>query len=402
MAESKKALDGIRVLDFTQFLAGPYCCMFLADMGAEVIKVENIKGGGDFVRSARPFDPKSGTSMYFGNLNRNKKSVCLDLKTAEGKELFTELVKTADVLVENMRPGVIGKLGFGYEDCRLINPGIIHASISGFGQYGPYSGRPGYDLIAQAMGGSMSITGWPGQEPTRAGMAIGDLMAGMNACIGVVASLYKRKETGKGQQIDVSLVDSIISGLEAKAMQYLYEGIIPEMTGNKYISSAPYDSFKAKDGYYVIASGTDAHFKALSEAIGKPELSLHPLYCDTEKRKTNADSLKAIIEKWSENKTIDQCVEAILGVGVPASPIYDIKRVYEDKNICEVRDMFVKVPHPVAGELTVLGNPIKMSEYPCRYDTPAPNLGEHNEAIFTELGISKEKLNKYRAKGIII
>ncbi|CAK7019641.1 MAG: Acetyl-CoA:oxalate CoA-transferase [Desulfovibrio sp.] len=394
-------LEGVRVLDFTDFLAGPYCGMFLADMGAEVIKVENLLGGGNFVRNARPKEKKTNRSMYFQNLNRNKKGVAVNLKSDEGKELFAELVKSADVLIENMRPGVMPKLGFGYEDCKKLNPGIIFASISGFGQYGPYSKRPGYDLIAQAMGGSMSITGWPGMEPTRAGMAIGDIFAGMNAGTAICASLYKRKETGKGQHIDIALVDSIVSALEAKMMQYVYEGESPTMTGNKYISSAPYDSFKARDTHFVIASGTDAHFRSLSAAFGMPELAEDPRFVDTESRKTNADELKAIIEKWASDKSAMQCVEIIDNAGIPAGPIYNCEQVAKDKNIMEVREMFVKVPHKEAGDLTMLGNPIKMSEYPCQYVMAAPDLGEHNMEVFTALGISKEKLEGYKAKGAL-
>lgn len=394
-------LKGVRVLDFTDFLAGPYCGMFLADFGAEVIKVENLRGGGNFVRNARPKEINTGRSMYFQNLNRNKKGVALDLKTEEGKELFRELIKSADVLIENMRPGVLVKLGFSYEACKEINPGIIYSSISGFGQYGPYSKRPGYDLIAQAMGGSMSITGWPGMEPTRAGLAVGDMFAGLNCAVGILASLYKKKETGLGQQIDVALVDSIVSTMEKNMMQYVHEGTVPVMTGNRYITSAPYDSFKAKDTYFVIASGTDAHFVKLSEAFGMPELANDERFIDTPSRNKYADELKAIIENWSSDKTAAECVEIIDRAGVPAAPIYTCKEVCEDKNIVEVREMLVSVPHPEAGDLTVIGNPVKMSEYPCQYKKAAPDLGEDNEAIFTALGISKEKYEEYKAKGAV-
>ena len=230
--------------------------MYLADMGADVIKVENLTTGGNFVRNARPLEKNSGLSMYFQNLNRNKRGVAINLKTEDGKKLFSELVKSADVLLENNRPGVMGRLGFSYEECKKLNPRLVYASISGFGQYGPNANRPGYDLIGQAMGGSMSITGWPGSEPTRAGMAIGDLFGGLNAGFAICASLYNREKTGVGNHIDVALVDSIFSGMEAKMMQYVYTGVSPVKTGNKYITSAPYDSFKAKDDYFVIASGT--------------------------------------------------------------------------------------------------------------------------------------------------
>jgi len=394
-------LKGIRVLDFTQYLSGPYCAMFLADMGADVIIIENLLTNGEFVRNARPKEKKTGRSMYFQNLNRNKRGVSLNLKSEEGKKIFTELVKSADVLLENMKPGVIGKLGFSYDVCKQLNPKIIFTSISGFGQTGEYSSRPGYDLIAQAMGGSMSITGWPGEEPTRAGMAIGDMMAGMNAAIGILGSIIKRQETGKGQQIDVALVDSIVSGLEAKAMQYIYEGKAPEKSGNKYISSAPYDSFLAKDADFVIASGTDKHFVALSAAMGMPELASNSLYIDTEARKKNADSLKAIINKWASDKTAKECVDIILGVDVPAGPIYDIKDVCEDKNISETRGMLVTVPHPEAGELVVLGNPIKMSEYPCEYKAAAPDLGQHNDEVLQEVGFNEKEIAKFRENGSI-
>jgi len=398
---AERLLEGIRVIDFTDFLAGPYCGMYLADWGADVIKMENLTSGGNFVRNAMPKEKTTGRSMYFQNLNRNKRGVALNLKSDEGKELFAELVKSADVLVENNRPGVMKRLGFSYEECQKLNPGLIYASISGFGQYGPNAYRPGYDLIAQAMGGSMSITGWPGQEPTRAGMAIGDMFAGLNAGFAICASLYKRQFTGKGQLIDVALVDSIVSGMEAKMMQYIYEGKAPEMSGNKYISSAPYDSFKAGDGYFVIASGTDVHFKKLSAGMGMPELAENPLYCNTELRKKNADSLKEIIEKWASDKTVAQCVEIIDKTGVPAGPIYNCADVCADKNIVEVREMLVKVPHKEAGDLTVLGNPVKMSEYPSQYVKAAPDLGENNFEIFEELGFSKEVLEDYKAKGAL-
>lgn len=402
---TRQLLEGIRVLDFTDFLAGPYCGMYLADFGAEVIKVENLACGGNFVRRTRPHEKNSDLGMYFQNLNRNKKGVALNLKTAEGKELFTELVKSADVLLENNRPGVMKRLGFSYEDCKKINPGLIYASISGFGQYGPNAMRPGYDLIGQAMGGSMSITGWPGEPPTRAGMALGDLLAGLNACIGICASLTNRDKTGKGNHIDVALVDSIFSGMEAKMMQYIYDGVSPQKTGNKYITSAPYDSFKAKDDYFVLACGTDVMFKRLSKAMGMPELAQNPLYLDTELRKQNADSLKEIIEQWTSDKTVAEVCAIIDKAEVPVAPIYNCEKAAKDKNITEVREMLVKVPgpkmHPTTPELTVIGNPIKMEETPCNYHKAAPDLGEDNADIFTALGFSEEKLAEYRKLGAI-
>ena len=398
-------LKGVREIDFTDFLAGPYIGMYFADMGADVIKFENLRSGGNFVRNARPLEKQSGLSMYFQNLNRNKRGVALDLKKEESKKLFTELIRSADVLIENNRPGVMKRLGFDWEACRKINPRLVFASISGFGQYGPNSHRPGYDLIAQAMGGSMSITGWPGSEPTRAGMAIGDMFAGLNAGFAICASLYKRNETGKGNHIDVALVDSVISGMEAKMMQYIYEGVSPVMSGNKYISSAPYDSFKAKDDYFVIASGTDAHFVALSAAMGMPELAQEPRFIDTESRKKNADELKVIINEWASDKSVKEVVQIIDSAGIPVGPIYNCEQVCADKSIVDVREMLVKVPapknHPDAPELTVLGNPIKMEETPCQYIKAAPDLGEDNESVFRELGFTAEELARYRELGVM-
>ena len=402
---AEQLLKGIRVIDFTDFLAGPYIGMYFADMGADVIKFENLRSGGNFVRNTRPLEKQSGLSMYFQNLNRNKRGVALDLKKEESKKLFTELIRSADVLIENNRPGVMKRLGFDWEACRKINPRLVYASISGFGQYGPNSHRPGYDLIAQAMGGSMSITGWPGSEPTRAGMAIGDMFAGLNAGFAICASLYKRNETGKGNHIDVALVDSVISGMEAKMMQYIYEGVSPVMSGNKYISSAPYDSFKAKDDYFVIASGTDAHFVALSAAMGMPELAQEPRFIDTESRKKNADELKVIINEWASDKSVKEVVQIIDSAGIPVGPIYNCEQVCADKSIVDVREMLVKVPapknHPDAPELTVLGNPIKMEETPCQYIKAAPDLGEDNESVFRELGFTAEELARYRELGVM-
>ena len=398
-------LKGIRVIDFTDFLAGPYIGMYFADMGADVIKFENLRSGGNFVRNARPLEEKSGLSMYFQNLNRNKRGVALDLKQEDGKKLFAKLIESADVLIENNRPGVMKRLGFDWETCKKINPRLVYASISGFGQYGPNSHRPGYDLIAQAMGGSMSITGWPGMEPTRAGMAIGDMFAGLNAGVAICASLLERERSGKGNHIDVALVDSIFSGMEAKMMQYVYTGKAPEKTGNKYISSAPYDSFKAKDDYFVIASGTDKHFVSLSAAMGMPELASDPMYIDTESRKKNADPLKAVIEKWASDKTVTEVVKIIDEAGVPAAPIYNCAQACADKNIVEVREMLVKVPapksHPEIDELTVIGNPIKMEETPCTYRKAAPDLGEDNDDVFKALGFTDEELAQFKAERVM-
>lgn len=400
MMNDKKALQGIKVLDMTQFLAGPYCGLTLADMGAEVIKIEN-PGVGDFVRIAVP--QVNGVSIYYENMNRGKKSVTVNLKTKEGKEIFTKLIAQADVLIENNRPGVMERLGFAYEDAKKINPGIIYCSISGFGQTGPYSQRPGYDLIGQAMSGAMSITGMKGQIPLKFGIPIGDVLGGMNGAIGILAALCYRKETGEGQHIDTALVDGLVSSMLTNTMGYLVNGTIPGRSGNRYFNAYPYDSFSAKDGEYVISCGTDPHFAALAKAIGKPELLEDSRFKEFLVRKTNPnmDELKAIIDEWSSDKTVAECVETLMAAEIPVAPIYDVKQMTEDPHIRDARQMFVNVEHPVAGKITITGNPIKMSATPTTPTQCAPLLGANNEEIYGRLGLDCAALKEYKEKKII-
>lgn len=393
-----KALEGLTVLDMTQLLAGPYCGMMLADMGAEVIKIENPFEG-DMTRTARP--QVNGVSMYYSNVNRNKKGVTLNLKTAEGKELFSALIRKADVLIENNRPGVMDRLGFGYEDVRKLNEGIIYASISGFGQNGPYADKPGYDLIAQAMSGAMSITGWPGGPPTKSGVAFADVLGGLNAALGIVAAIQYRHRTGKGQQIDVGLVDSIVSCLAPLTTLYIYGNEVLDKIGNRYVVSYPFDSFTAFDGDYVLACGSEPHFVTLAETMGMPELANNPLYKDRHLRTANRDPLRQIINDWGSDKTVEECVGILSGAGLPAAPIFNLKQVYEDKHIHEAREMFVKVTDPVAGEITLTGNPIKMSETPVTVRTSAPALGEHNREVFGAMGLDARTISELKERKVI-
>jgi len=385
MAIENRALKGVRVLDMTQFLAGPYCSMTLADLGAEVIKIENPPIG-DFVRTTPP--KINGVSMYFNNMNRNKKSVTVNLKSAEGKEIFSKLIVTADVLVENNRPGVMERLGFGYDDVKKLNQGIIYASISGYGQTGPYRQYPGYDLIAQALSGAMSITGMEGQIPLKSGIPLADILGGMNAVIGILAALNYRNLTGKGQQIDIALVDSVVSSLITNSMPYIVTGEVPGRSGNRYFNAYPYDSFSAKDGEYVIACGTNPHFQALAEVIGMPDLIEDKRFKETEQRKVHAKELKAIIDSWGSDKTAKECVEIIMGAKIPVSLIYDLKQVFEDEHIHHHREMFVEVEDPVAGKVILTGSPIKMSESPAKIRKCAPSLGENNDEVLKEIGMA--------------
>jgi formyl-CoA transferase len=392
-------LQGVKVLDLTRVLAGPYCSMLLADMGAYVIKLENPRNGDD----SRAFVPKvNGESAYFMNLNRNKRGITLNLKSEQGKELFLNFIDKVDILLENYRPGTMEKLGVGYDVLSKRNPRLIYGCISGFGHYGPYSQMPGYDIISQAMGGLMSTTGWPDGQPTRSGTAIGDVLGGLNCCIGVLAAYLNCQKTGLGQKVDVALVDSVVSSLEIINQIYLATGRIPERIGNRYEASYPYDSFMAKDGLLVIGAGNDKLFSNLCSTMKMPELTQDPRFITNEKRVQNHKELKTIIEKWLANYSKKEAIKMILSGDCPAAPIYNIAEVVADEHIHNFREMFIDVEHPVAGNTTIAGNQIKFSKDKIRIEKPSPLLGQHNNEVFSEvLGLSEEEIAKYENNGII-
>ncbi len=394
------ALNDVIVLDLTRVLAGPYCTMMLADFGANVIKIE-IPGKGDDTRAYAPF--KNGESLYYANVNRNKKGITLNLKSEKGKKLFLDMVKKADVVVENYRPGVMDKLGLGYDVLKEVNDRIIYAAVSGFGCYGPYSQRPGYDIIAQAMGGLMSITGEEGRQPLRVGNAMGDVLGGMNLTIGILTALHARTITGKGQRVDVSLVDSVVSSLETGIQRFFASGKQPELMGNRYASAYPYDAFKAKDGRFVIGCANDKLFTLLcTKVLDREDLLSDDRFDTNVKRCDNYAELKPEIEKWTVNHTVDECVDMILGVGVPAAPINDLERVTTDPHIAVAREMIVPIKHPVIGDMKVNGNPVKLLDTGAEISRPAPTLGQDNEAVFSHLlGFGKEELDRLAEEGII-
>lgn len=386
-----KALQDIVVLDLTRVLAGPYCTMMLADFGADVIKIE-IPVKGDDTRGMGPF--VNNSSLYYANVNRNKKSVTLNLKDPKGKELFLAMVKKADVVVENYRPGVMDKLGVGYDVLKEANDRIIYAAVSGFGSYGRNSARPGYDIIAQAYGGLMSITGEPDGEPLRVGTAIGDVLGGMNLTIGVLTALHARELSGKGQRVDVALVDSVISSLETGTQRYFASGKLPRRIGNRYASAYPYDSFKAKDGSFVIGCGNDKLFNLLcTRVLHREDLLTDPRFLNNALRCENHAALKVEIEKWSTTVTAEEAYDAINAAGVPASPINDLHQISHDPHVVEDRQMFIPVKHPVIGDMRVNGNPVKLLDMMPEVVTCAPALGQHNEEIYGQLlGLGKEQL----------
>ena len=394
-----QALQDLKVLDLTRVVAGPYAGSILGDFGASVLKIE-VPGRGDDARGYGPYE--NGESMYYANLNRNKKGITLNLKTDAGKEIFLKLVRDADVLLENYRPGVMDKLGLGYEVLHDINPRLIYGALSGFGSYGPYSQRPGYDIVSQGMGGLMSSTGAEGGEPTRSGNAMGDILGGMNLVIGVLLALHARDLTGVGQRIDVSLVDSVVASLENAYVRYFKSKQIPERTGNAYASIAPYDTYMAKDGRVILACGNQKLYeKFCTEVLDMPWMITDERFLTVPLRVKNNKIQKAYIEEWSKQYTVDEIVEKMLSKGIPAAPLYDVKQITEDAHIAGAREMFIEVDHPVIGRSKVNGNPVKLMDMMPRINYPAPTLGQHNGEVLEALGYTKQQIEALRAEKII-
>lgn len=399
MESNPDALLGMRVLDLSRVLAGPFCTMLLADMGAEVIKLE-IPERGDDSRQFPPF--KDGESLYYVNLNRGKRSITLNLKHEEGRRIFMELVKKSDVLIENFRPGTMDRLGIGYETLKEVNPRLVFASISGFGQTGPYRSRPGYDIIGQAMGGLMSITGWPDSPPTRSGTAIGDILSALFCCIGILSAIKVREQTGKGQAVDVSLVDSVFASTENIPQKVFIEGKVPTRIGNRYEFVYPYGSFKTVDGWVILGIANDAIWRRFVEATGMPHLLDDERFSTNPLRVENHAELAPFIEGWTSTMTVPEVVTLLTEHGVPACPIYNLKEAAEDPHIGGVREMTVEMEQPGLGMIKLMGNPIKMSETRPSPKGPAPGLGEDNSSVLAELlGLPEAELERLRREGVI-
>jgi len=376
-----RALEGIKILDLSRVLAGPFCTMLLADMGAEVIKVE-IPDKGDDSRSFPPF--KKGQGTYFINFNRNKKSIVLNLKKSSDVFKFLEIIKSMDVLVENFRPGTMEKMGLGYERIKNVNDQLIYASISGFGQYGPYKDKPGYDIIGQAMGGIMSITGWPDGPPTRTGTAIADILAALFCTIGILSALQARTLYGKGQKIDVALVDSVVSAIGTILQIYMVEKRIPKRSGNKYDFIAPYEAFMAKDGWFVLGVGNDKLWKKFCGAISRKDLIDDERYNTNVERVKHNKELAEIIGSWSTNFTLKEIISALEEDGIPAAPINNLEQIVNDPHIAIAREMIQQIVHPIAGQVKIIGNPIKMSETNPQIYESSPLLGEHTDYVLNQ------------------
>ena len=374
-------LQGLLVLDLTRVLVGPYCTMVLSDLGARVIKVEAPEVGDDS-RSFGPFIEDQ--SAYFMSLNRGKESIALNLKNSEDKKIFEKILAKADILVENFKPGTLEKWGYGWNDVKDKYPKLIYASASGFGQTGPMNTLPAYDMVVQGMGGLMSVTGQPNSEPTRVGTSIGDITAGLFTAIGINAALYDRQKTGKGMQIDVSMLDCQIAILENAIARYLSKGEIPKPMGSRHPSIAPFEAFKTKNSYIIIAAGNDKLFDGMCQTLGISECVQDQRFKDNNTRNKHINDLKIIIEDKLKHKTTEEWVKLFTDKSIPCGPINNIKEAVENPQI-QFRNMIVSAEHDKIGTFKMAGNPIKMSAYKdekTRGDIP--NLDQHRAQLLKE------------------
>ncbi len=384
-------LSGITVLDLTRVLAGPYCTMVLQDLGARVIKVER-PGVGDDARQIGPFvEGRNGSveSAYFLSLNRGKQSIALDLKDAADRAIFDDLLSRSDVLVENFRPGAMERLGYGWESLHARHPRLVYAAVSGFGHSGPYAPRPAYDMVVQAMGGIMSLTGTPGGPPTRVGSSIGDISAGLFTAIGVNAALYERRESGLGRKVDVAMLDSQVAILENAIARYQATGEVPGPLGSRHPSITPFEALETRDGFIVIAAGNDGLFAKLCDTLQLPGLKDDPDFATNDLRTRNQPRLKQLLEQSLRRDTSAHWLERLGGAEIPSGPINDVAAVLADEQV-RARNMVVAVPGPDGRELEIAGNPIKLSGVDDPNVRPAaPRLDEHREALVREFARSR-------------
>ncbi|MBC7248610.1 MAG: CoA transferase [Actinobacteria bacterium] len=394
-------LGGVRILDLSTVLAGPYCTMILGDLGAEIIKIENPKGGalaGDFSRVPAQYHV-GGIGAYFLAINRNEKSLALDLTTEEGRKVFHDLVKVSDVVFDNSRPTVLAKIGADYETLREINPRIISASLSGYGHTGPDSEKPAYDIVVQARGGTMSLTGEPGRPPVRMGLAMGDLAGSLFAAIAIIAALYNRNVTGKGRRIDVALLDCQVSLLTYLAQYYLVGGLVPGPQGSGHETLVPYHAYKAKDGWLVVACPNERHAQNLLRAIGREDLLEDMMWNNAPTRFKRQDEVNAFLMEVFEKKTLAEWAELLDAYQVPWGPVNTIDKALSDPQVL-AREMVVEIEHAATGEkYKTLGNPIKASDTVQEF-LPAPMLGQHTRQILRDyLGYDEERIEElFRAE----
>ncbi len=390
-------LEGIRVLDVSRVLTGPYCSLMLADLGAEVTKIE-IPGRGDDTRAwGPPF--LAGESAYFLSINRNKKSVTLNLKAPEGRKILLELAARSDVLLENFAPGVADRLGIGYEPMRSANPRIVYCSISGFGQDGPYRDHPAYDLILQGLGGLQGITGEPGAPPVRIGVAVADIAGGMFAAYAIVAALLHRERTGDGEYLDVSLLDSQLAWLTYMAANYFATGQDPQRAGSHHPTIVPYQTFVTKDGFLNVSVGNDEIFRRFCEALGRPELARDARFAANPGRVENRAQLEPLLESIFRTRTTSEWQWALDEHAVPAGPVYRISEITRNPQV-RSRGMVLELPHPKAGTIRQFGPPFR-SRHERAPHTPPPLLGEHTDDVLASIGYSADRIAELRRAGVV-
>jgi len=392
-------LAGIRVLDLTRVLAGPYCTMFLGDLGAEVVKIEQPGVGDDTREWGPPF--ANGESAYFLCVNRNKKSLTIDLKTAEGTSLVRQLAKHADVVIENFRPGAMEQFGIGYDQLRTINPKIIYAALSGFGADGPMADMPGYDLIVQAWGGLMSITGSEESGPLKVGVAIIDIVAGLMLGKSIAAALYAREKTGLGQKLDTSLLEAEVAVLINAGSNYLLSGKVPGRWGNAHPTIVPYQSFQTEDSYLVVGVASEGIWKRFCAAIGKSELARDPRFEKNSDRVAHREVLIPMLSEILRSRNNESWLRLLNEAEVPCAPIQTIDQVFQSPQVLH-RKMLVEVAHATAGSVRMAGLPVKFSATPASVRLPPPLLGEHSEQVLASwLGMSSEVVAQLKDKGIV-
>lgn len=392
------ALEGLKVLDVSQVLAGPYAAMLLADLGADVIKVE-APGHGDHSRQMAP-KVSEDLSGAFLAVNRNKRGVVIDLKDATGQGVMRRLADQADVLIENFRPGVAARLGIDYETLAASNPRLIHCSISGYGQTGPYSSRGGFDLVAQGMSGLMSVTGTPGGDPVKCGVPITDIGAGMFATYGILGALAARERTGRGQKVDASLFETGIGYAIWESVEWFHTGNTPQPTGSAHRLGAPYQAFRCSDGYLNVGADGVRHWPLFCAAIGRPELVDDPRFADNTSRLAHLPSLVEAIEERTVTKPRAHWLERLEEVGVPAGPINSVPEALNDPQAV-ARQLVVEVQHPRLGTLKALGPSVKLSDTPATIRHTAPDLGQHTSEVLAEFGFSPDELTALKSSGVI-
>ena len=391
-------LEGVKVLDFTQILAGPFCTMLLGDMGADVVKVERPGGGDDTRRMGPPF--VNGESAAFLGINRNKRSIALNFRHEDGLAAAKRLAERADVLIQNFRPGTLERRGLGYEDARRLNPALVYCNISGFGGTGPYSRRGGFDLVAQGMSGLMSITGIPGSEPVKVGVPIADLNAGMYAAYGIMAAYINRLRTGQGQLVDTSLLEAGLAYTFWESAIYFATGETPAPLGSAHRMSAPYQAFRTADGHINIGAANQANWERLCVAIDRPDLLADARFATNADRMANLPALADALQRTFQTRETAHWLDALEREGVPAGPINDMAQVYADPQV-RAREMVVEMEHPVAGRVRNIGIPVKLSETPASVRRPAPTLGQHTDEVLAEAGYDESEIARLREVGAV-